>query len=41
MIEVVGHYDNTPGNSEAASQGAIGAELLRSRALLRPAEVLE
>jgi len=41
VIEVVGHYDNTPGNSEAASQGAIGAELLRSRALLRPAEVLE
>ncbi|MFM7024994.1 MAG: TonB-dependent receptor [Limnohabitans sp.] len=40
-VEVVGHYDNAPGTSEAASQGAIGAELLQGQALLRPAEVLE
>lgn len=40
-VEVIGHYDNRIGTSEAASQGVIGAELLRSRALLRPAEVLE
>ncbi len=41
LVEVIGHYDNRIGSSEAASQGVIGAELLRSRALLRPAEVLE
>ena len=41
MLEVVGHYDNAPGSSEAASQGVVGGELLRTRALLRPAEVLE
>ena len=41
VIEVVGHYDNRPGSSEAASQGAIGPDLLNNRALLRPAEVLE
>lgn len=40
-VEVVGHYDNSLGSSDAASQGAIGAELLRNRALSRPAEVLE
>ena len=38
---VTGHYDNAIGSSDAASQGVIGAELLRNRALLRPAEVLE
>ena len=41
VIEVVGHYDNAIGIRDAASEGAIGAELLHSRALLRPAEVLE
>ena len=41
VMEVVGHYDNAIGTSEAASQGVIGAALLRNRALLRPAEVLE
>lgn len=40
-VDVVGHYDNSLGSSDAASQGAMGAELLRNRALLRPAEVLE
>ena len=40
-MEVIGHYDNALGTSEAASQGMVGAELLRARALSRPAEVLE
>lgn len=40
-VEVVGHYDNSIGTSDAASQGVVGAELLRDRAILRPAEVLE
>ena len=38
---ITGHYDNSVGSSDAASQGVIGSELLRNRALLRPAEVLE
>jgi hypothetical protein len=40
-VIVTGHYDNSIGSSDAASQGVIGDELLRNRALLRPAEVLE
>ena len=40
-IEVTGHYDNAIGNSEAASQGVVGHALLRSRAISRPADVLE
>jgi outer membrane cobalamin receptor len=40
-IEVVTHYDNAIGNSDAASQGVVNADLLQSRALLRPAEALE
>ncbi len=40
-MEVVGHYDNSLGSSDAASQGTIGGEWLGSRTLLRPAEVLE
>jgi outer membrane cobalamin receptor len=40
-VEVVGHYDNAIGNSDAASQGVVGPQLLRDRAILRPAEVLE
>jgi outer membrane receptor protein involved in Fe transport len=40
-ITVTGHYDNSIGMSDAASQGMIGAELLRSRAIQRPADVLE
>ena len=40
-VIVTGHYDNSIGSSDAASQGVIGAELLRNRALLRPAEVME
>ncbi len=40
-VDVVGPHDQGLGLSEAASQGVVGAELLRSRVLLRPAEVLE
>jgi outer membrane cobalamin receptor len=40
-VEVKGHYDNAIGTSDAASQGVVGPELLRNRAALRPADVLE
>lgn len=40
-IVITGHYDNAIGTSDAASQGAIGPELLSNRAILRPADVLE
>ncbi|MBW8846548.1 MAG: TonB-dependent receptor [Burkholderiales bacterium] len=41
-VEVNGrHYDNAIGSSDAASQGTIRAELLKSRPALRPGEVLE
>ncbi len=40
-VEIVAHYDNAIGNSDSASQGVVNAELLQSRALLRPAEALE
>lgn len=41
-VEIIGrHYDNAVGTSDAASQGAIRADLLKSRPALRPGEVLE
>ena len=40
-VEIVAHYDNTVGSSDAASQGVVQASLLNTRALLRPAEALE
>jgi hypothetical protein len=41
-VELSGrHYDNGLGSADAASQGAIRAELLKSRPALRPGEVLE
>jgi len=41
-VEISGrHYDNAVGSSDAASQGTIRAELLKSRPALRPGEVLE
>ncbi|WP_422015199.1 TonB-dependent receptor [Roseateles sp.] len=41
-VEVTGrHYDNAIGSTDAASQGSIRAELLKSRPALRPGEVLE
>jgi hypothetical protein len=41
-VEITGrHYDNAVGSSDAASQGVVRAEMLKSRPLLRPGEVLE
>lgn len=40
-VVVTGHYNNSVGSSDTASQGVIGSELLQNRALLRPADVLE
>lgn len=40
-VEVVGHHDNTPGTSDSASQGLVGPEMLRTRTLQRPGELLE
>ncbi|MEP6938462.1 MAG: TonB-dependent receptor [Rudaea sp.] len=40
-VEVVGHYDNGVGTSDAASQGIILGSLLQDIPLLRPGEVLE
>lgn len=40
-ITVTGNYDNAVGSSDAASQGVIQRELLKSRPALRPGEVLE
>jgi len=41
QVEITGrHYDNTLGSSDAASQGVIRAELLKSRPALRPGDVL-
>jgi outer membrane receptor protein involved in Fe transport len=40
-VTVRGHYDNAVGTSDAASQGVINAELLKSRPPQRPGEVLE
>jgi outer membrane receptor protein involved in Fe transport len=40
-VEVQGHYINSVGSSDAASQGIVTSKLLESRPTLRPAEVLE
>jgi hypothetical protein len=40
-VEVVGHYDNAVGTSDAASQGVVLGSVLRDLPLLRPGEVLE
>ncbi len=40
-IEVIGHYENAVGTSNAASQGYITPKLIEARPLLRPGEVLE
>ena len=42
QVEITGrHDDNSVGSSDAASQGVVRAELLKSRPALRPGEVLE
>jgi len=38
---ITGHYDNAMASTDAASQGVVGSELLHSRAMSRPADVLE
>src|ERR1700680_1585665 len=40
-IEVLGHYENGVGTSDAASQGAVTAKLIENRPALRPGELLE
>lgn len=40
-VEVVGHYENGVGTSDAASAGVVTAKLLENRPALRPGEVLE
>jgi hypothetical protein len=40
-VEVLGHYANGLGTSDAASQGSVSAALMAARPTLRPAEVLE
>ena len=40
-IEVLGHYENSVGSSDAASQGSVTAKLIENRPALRPGELLE
>ena len=40
-VTVEGHYDNAVGTSDAASQGVIRRDLLKSRPALRTGELLE
>jgi len=40
-VNVIEHYDNGVGTSDAASQGIVSGQLLQDRPLLRPGEVLE
>jgi hypothetical protein len=40
-VEVIGHYVNGIGTSDAASAGTVTAKLLENRPALRPGEVLE
>lgn len=40
-VEVVGHYENGVGTSDAASAGTVTAKLIENRPALRPGEILE
>lgn len=40
-IEIVGHYDNAIGTSDAASQGTVNSSLIENRPTLRSGELLE
>lgn len=40
-VQVIGHYDNGIGTSDAASAGAVTARLIENRPALRPGEILE
>src|SRR5450830_1139453 len=41
VVKVLGHYDNSVGTSDAASQGTVTAGLIANRPALRPGELLE
>ena len=41
VVRVPGHYDNSVGTSDAASQGTVTADLIANRPALRPGELLE
>nr|WP_307732413.1 Plug domain-containing protein [Massilia sp. MB5] len=41
VVEVTGHYNNSVGTSDAASQGQVKAALIANRPALRPGELLE
>jgi len=40
-VQVVGHYENAVGTSDASSEGIITAKLIANRPALRPGEILE
>ncbi|HTQ00260.1 MAG TPA: TonB-dependent receptor [Casimicrobiaceae bacterium] len=40
-IQVSGHYDNSVGSSDAASEGVITPQLIEDRPLLRPGNILD
>ena len=40
-VTVVGHYDNSVGSSDAASQGIVRGSTLKDLPLLRPGEIME
>lgn len=40
-VQVLGHYENAVGTSNAASEGAVTARLIANRPALRPGELLE
>lgn len=40
-VSVTGHYDNSVGSSDAASQGTVNASLISNRPALRTGEILE
>jgi outer membrane receptor protein involved in Fe transport len=41
VVQVLGHYDNGVGTSDAASEGTVTASLIANRPALRPGEILE
>jgi hypothetical protein len=40
-VDVIGHYENAIGTSDAASAGSVTAKLIENRPALRPGEILE
>ncbi|MBB3121391.1 hypothetical protein [Pseudoduganella violacea] len=41
VVQVVGHYNQSIGNSDAASEGSVRAALIEKRPALRTGELLE